>query len=285
VSSMDISAIVFACLSGGALFGMFIRAVLPGHQLGDGAKDVLKLGIGLVATLSALALGLLISSAKRCYDTRSTEVTEASAKIILLHRALAHYGPETKEASELLRNSVAVILKHMWPKETTMQVQEPTRELNSLYDNIPGLLAKDDKQRRWIQAQALNIPVDLGQTRWLMYEQRSTSISKPLLITLVFWLITVFIGFGLFAPHHGTVVTSLLVSAAVGFLCRLLDAGVVHTLCRTVWDFECPPAWRFHAPGPIGDVPIDAFIARVRSHWSGHKPWWSRTPSGAPASR
>jgi hypothetical protein len=97
MSSMAISSIVFACVFGGAMLGMFIRAILPQHHLRSDSKDVVKLGMGIVATLSALVLGLLIASAKGSYDAQSAELTQMSAKIILLDRLLAHYGPETKK--------------------------------------------------------------------------------------------------------------------------------------------------------------------------------------------
>jgi hypothetical protein len=114
MSSMAISSIVFACVFGGAMLGMFIRAILPQHHLRSDSKDVVKLGMGIVATLSALVLGLLIASAKGSYDAQSAELTQMSAKIILLDRLLAHYGPETKETRDLLRASAARILDQMW---------------------------------------------------------------------------------------------------------------------------------------------------------------------------
>ncbi|HYL91613.1 MAG TPA: hypothetical protein VEW69_00495, partial [Alphaproteobacteria bacterium] len=67
--------------------------------------------------------------------------------------------------------------------------------------------------QRTMQAQAVSIVIGLGQMRWLMYEQRATSVSLPLLIILIFWLTIIFISFGLFAPLNVTVVASLFVSS------------------------------------------------------------------------
>jgi hypothetical protein len=64
-----------------------------------------------------------------------------------------------------------------------------------------------------LQSQALSIAVDIGKTRWLMYEQAITAVSLPLLVVLVLWLTVIFISFGLFAPFNATVVSSLLVAA------------------------------------------------------------------------
>jgi hypothetical protein len=214
MSSIAISSIVFACVFGGAILGMSIRAVLPQPHLSVESKDVVKLCMGLVATLSALVLSLLIASAKGSYDAQSTELTQMSAKVILLDRVLAHYGPETKETRDLLRGSVARVLDQTWSRRhnSTSQLDAPSGGAEILLDNIQAFAPKDDRQRS-LQAQAMSIILDLGQTRWLQYAQGSASISMPLLVVLVFWLTIIFISFGLFAPGNVTVFSGLLISA------------------------------------------------------------------------
>jgi hypothetical protein len=122
MSSITTSFVVFACVFGGAVLGMFLRAALPAHHLSDGSKEAVKLGMGLVATMAALVLGLLVSSAKTNYDAQSTQLTEASAKIAFLDRLLAHYGPEAKESRTLLREVVIQNLDQVWPKEQKRNV-------------------------------------------------------------------------------------------------------------------------------------------------------------------
>lgn len=92
---------------------MFIRALLPQHHLSAETKDLVKLGMGIVATLSALVLGLLIAFGKDSFDVQSAEPTQLSAKVILLDRLLAHYGPEIEETRDLLRSLVRRILNQM----------------------------------------------------------------------------------------------------------------------------------------------------------------------------
>src|SRR5215471_13607259 len=102
MSSLVIGGIVFACVFAGAVLGLVVRSMLPDHHRSAESKDAIKLVMGLLATMAALVLGLLIGSAKGSYDTQSNEVTQLAANVVL-DRALAHYGPEAKDSRDLLR--------------------------------------------------------------------------------------------------------------------------------------------------------------------------------------
>ena len=212
LAAVAVSLIVFACVFGGALLGILLHAVLPENHLSAESKDIVKLGMGLVGTMAALVLGLLVASAKGSYDAQSTELKQMSANIAFLDRVLALYGPETKETRTLLRGAVARVLDQMWSKDGASRVASPSAGAEILYDKIAGLSPKSDTQRS-LKGQALSLAVDLGKTRWLMYEQETGSVSIPLLVVLVFWLTVIFISFGLFAPFNVTVVRSLFASA------------------------------------------------------------------------
>jgi len=83
--------------------------------------------MGMIATMAALVLGLLVASAKNFYDTESSELTQLSANVILLDRVLAHYGPETKEVRNLLSSAVARTLDLIWRQGHQQHSQvEPT---------------------------------------------------------------------------------------------------------------------------------------------------------------
>jgi len=213
MSALAISAIVFACVFGGALLGMLFRAAVPQHHLSGESKDVVKLGMGLVATLAAMVLGLLIVSAKGSFDVQSRELTELAANVVLLDRLLAHYGSESGPARELLRGAVGSILETMWAESTGDPGSgSQLARHEALFDAIEKLSPKDDTQRS-IHAQALRAVIDMGRTRWLMYEQRTTSVSPPLLLVVVLWLTVILASFGLYTPVNATVVGSLAVSA------------------------------------------------------------------------
>jgi len=214
VSPITSSFVVFACVFGGAVLGMFLRAALPQHHLSDDSKDAVKLGMGLVATMAALVLGLLVSSAKSSYDAQSTQLTEVSLKVAFLDRLLAHYGSEAKESRALLREIVIQNLDRVWPQERKGNgpLGRPSIEAEDLLDQINQLKPKDDAQRS-LQAQALNLLISLGQTRWLKYTQGTNSPSRPLVIVLIFWISMIFVSFGLFAPRNATVIAAYFVAS------------------------------------------------------------------------
>ena len=215
MSSIAISSIVLALVFGGALFGIFLRTALPEGHLGKDTKDHVLLGMALVSTMAALVLGLLIASAKSSYDAQNTALVENSARVVLLDRVLAHYGPETKETRELLRNVYAGFLERTWPKNraNAASLEEPSIEAEAVIDKIQELSPKDETQRS-LKTQALSIVWVVSQTRWLLYAQQAASISTPLLVTLVCWLIAIFVSFGLFAPRNASAVVGMFVSAA-----------------------------------------------------------------------
>jgi hypothetical protein len=183
-------------------------------DLSDSSKDVVKVAMGLIATMSALVLGLLISSAKTSFDAQNTELTQSSARVVLLDRILAHYGPETDKAREILHTALASTIDRLWSKDRSRptKLEPPARGNELLLDRIQELAPKDDNQRM-LKSQALNIAFEVGETRWLQYAQMNVSIPTPILMILVAWLTTLFFSFGLFAPRNATVVASLLIAA------------------------------------------------------------------------
>src|SRR5262252_10876810 len=140
MSALAIGSVVFVCVFGGALLGMVLRSFLPDRHLSADSKDVVRLGMGLLATMAALVLGLLIASAKGSYDTQRNEVTQIAAHVLFLDRALAHYGPESKEARDLLRRSVASMLDQMWPTTGSgSEFNVGTSGVEALYEKIQAL--------------------------------------------------------------------------------------------------------------------------------------------------
>ena len=215
MNPVNVSLLVFACAFGSALLGMFIKRLLPEHHVSPESKDVIRVAMGMVATTVALVLGLLVYSAKSFYDTQTAEVTQLAANVVLLDRVLSHYGAESADIRAELRLSIQRHLEILWPEDgsrnSNAQSAAPGGE--AILDKIHALSPKDNRQRS-LQAQASGLALQLGQTRLLMLTQRSVPVPKLLLVMLVFWMIALFISFGLFAPPNFTVVISLLVASA-----------------------------------------------------------------------
>jgi hypothetical protein len=212
MSSIEVSAIIFFFIFGSALLGMWLRSVLPENHLNDETKDLVKLGVGLVGTMAALLLGLLVASAKSSYDTRNTEVTQMAADIVLLDRVLAHYGPATGETRGILKIAVARMMEQFWSKGGREDTLPSQAAGNVVYDRIQELVPRSDGQRA-LQSQAESILVSFGQTRLLLFAQSGSSISTPFLAVVVFWLSMIFVSFGLFAPRNATAIAALLIAA------------------------------------------------------------------------
>ena len=215
MTTIQTSLLVFAFAFGGALLGVYVRRLLPADHLSPDSKDVLKLGMGLVATTVALVLGLLVASAKNFYDTQSSEVTQLASNAVLVDRLLAQYGPETVEIRAVLRGAVQRQAELMWPhdgsRKTYAELEMPAGDL--VIDQIAKLSPKDDKQRA-LQAQVESLAIQTAQLRLLLLEQRRVPVPKALLVTLIFWLIALFMSFGLVAPSNLTAIGSLLIAAA-----------------------------------------------------------------------
>jgi len=231
-----IAAVLFACLVGAALLGRCVHRYLPEDHLSADSRDSVKLAMGLLATMTALVLGLLVSSAKDGYDTKRSVVIQLAAKVAFLDRVLALYGPETAEARGDLRATVTDSVRHIWPTDKGGSPKfAPDQQMgDALYVSIQRLSPKDDSQRA-LKAQVATLMVDLGQLRSLLIAQSIPSISIPMLIILVSWLVVIFFGFSLITPPNATTMLALVASAfsvaCAIFLILELDhpfGGLIH---------------------------------------------------------
>src|SRR5262249_11645368 len=216
MSSLLIAGLVFGCALTAAVVAMRVARRLPQHHLSSESKDVVKLGLGVIATLTALVLGLLVASAKGTYDAEDGAVKKLAADFSLLDRYLVLYGPETTELRELLRQIVAVTLERVWPEAGTRHgdlTPGASREVGDLfYTKLAELQPKSDAQRA-VKARALDLAAELAQTRYRMATQKDGSVPSAFLVVLVLWLVTLFAGYGLLAPRNTTVVVVLVVCA------------------------------------------------------------------------
>lgn len=202
------------------MFGIYLRHHLPEEHLDEQSKDVVKMGIGLMASTAALFLSLQLNSAKDFYDSVNNELTEVSAKLIVLDRALARYGPEAEPARELLHNQVERVVTTAWSMGRGTRSQQGDPSL--FYARIEHLSPRTEEQGL-SKTRALSIAYELGDKRWLLFQQETRYVSMPLVAVLVGWLTIIFISFGLFAPRNTTVLCVL-------FICAVCITGAVFLL-------------------------------------------------------
>ena len=216
MTSVEIALLVFACVFGSAMLGLYAGNALPEHHLSQDSKDVVKLGTALIATMAALVLSLLISSAKSSFDREDGELVQNAARAISLDRDLADYGPETREIRDLLKRSFAARIDLLFPRDRHQAVREDTPESVLRTENIRAKLWQLSPQsdaQRGLRSQALEIAGAMSATRWLLLLQKDEGLPMALLAVLVLWLAIIFATFGLFAPRNATVVAALLVCA------------------------------------------------------------------------
>jgi hypothetical protein len=205
------TAIITVCLCGAVVVGMLFSRRLPDHHLSSETKDAVKVAMGLIATMSALLLGLLVSSAKGSYDTVRSEVIQLSAKISFFDRVLSVYGPEAAPLRTELREVSQNIMAQMWSADGSATGPD-IQKGNVLYAAIQGLSPRTDVQRA-MKDQAAEVAVEIAQIRTLLQAQSMASVSLPLLVVVVCWLMIIFFNFSLFAPPNATATAALLIAA------------------------------------------------------------------------
>ena len=223
MNPLAISLIVFVCVFTSAIAGIIINSMLPAHHLSKDSKEVIKLSMGLIATLAALVLGLLTSSAKSTFDLSNSELQQSAANSIQLDRALAHYGPETKEARDLLRSVLVFGTELLSSGEASplgkLNTSERRASMEQIQARLRALAPRSDAQRL-LQSRAVQLSNDLAQMRWLAIAQGTGSIPTLFLVVLVLWLTIIFAGFGLSTANNSTVVVVL-------FACALAVSGAI----------------------------------------------------------
>ena len=220
------AVVVFSALFGAALLGSWLRRQLPDHHLSDQTKDAVRIGMQSIATVAALVLGLLVASTYGAYTTEKNEVIQMAAKIIQLDQLLINCGPGSAESREVLRGSLRTAILRIWP---TAKVEQGTPApayawTQALPRAIQRISTSDDAQRVF-KAQAAALTCELGQMRWLLFEQTESSISVPLLVIMVFWFSITFVSVSLFAPPNATVHVAQLMAAlsVAGAIFLILD--------------------------------------------------------------
>ena len=208
-----VSLLALSAVFGAGLLGIVLQRFLPADHQKDGTKESVRIGMGMVATMSALILGILVASAKGSYDVEKAEVIQLGAKITYLDRVLLNYGPEAKPVRVLLRQAVTGAIERMWAESMDGSQMDPGAIWSEALPKAVQALTPANDEQRAFKAQAISLGTELGQMRWLLYEQADSSISHPLLIVVVSWLALIMGSIGLFAPRNATAVIALFLAS------------------------------------------------------------------------
>lgn len=216
MSPIAISAVAFASIFGATLLGMLLRSLLPERYLSAGSKEVVTLGIGLIATMSAVLLGLLISSTRTSYEEKRGQVIRMTADILELDLLLKDYGPEARRARQVMRNAVPSMIDSIWRENGTRFRRDadaiPDAGAEAVLYEVEQLAPHDEAQRAR-RERALQVGLNLAQIHLLLFAQPANAISTPFITVLVLWLAFIFATFSIYVRPNPLIVVVLFVCA------------------------------------------------------------------------
>ena len=151
MSPIVVALLAFGLALVGILLGGVMQKMLPEGHLTSESKEVVKLSMGVVATLAALVLGLLVASAKSTYDARESEINQITAYVILLDNLLAKYGDGAQPARASLRQAIPAVVEKIWSEAQSVPLQstpfKAAAEGEAVYQRIQELQPSTDIQR------------------------------------------------------------------------------------------------------------------------------------------
>lgn len=225
------SLVFFVATFAGVLFGMHLAERIPTRYLQEDSRQSINLGIGLVATMTALILGLITASTKTSFDLMESSLKQSAVQILTLDRTLAQYGPETQHIRAGWKGAIGHALRTDKIRNTTEEKIAEGKffsEVESLADQVRKLRPRDENQRK-LYARAMELSDQMLQSRWFIVTGIGSSIPLPFLGILLFWLTLTFIGFGLISPRNRLVIVmyflSALSTASAIFLILELDGA------------------------------------------------------------
>lgn len=229
MNSYIIALVAFACIFGGAVGGFFSQRFLPSHHLSKDSLDSVRLGAGLIATMAALILGLLVSSSKGTYDRVNILINEASANAINLHYILKNYGPEADPIQGMLVDRIFQIGNDIWPKDPKVSTKGSAAFRNE--SSILGLirmiseLKAESPAAQQMKSNALTIASELNHERWQIAVKSTSRLPWPLVVIPIFWTTFLTFVYGIFSPRNATVIMVL-------FFCSVSIAGAIFLICE-----------------------------------------------------
>lgn len=222
MDALVVAGLVAACLFGGAIAGMWGARRLEERHLSKETQEAVKLGIGMVAAMASLILGLMTASVKGNFDTTTKDVQQFATYLLTIDEALRHYGPGAEGARIALRDYTAYAIAQTWPERggaagiggapSEQRLAEVGRLLRALDAGTP--------EQTELRAEAVERYKSLAALRWVLIAESVSQVPPVFTGVLIVWLTLIFASFGLFAPVNR-------VSVVVFLLCALSLGGAL----------------------------------------------------------
>lgn len=245
LNPIAIGLVALGCTVAGTLLGMWLRPRLPEEHIRAESRDTMKLGIGLIATMTALVLGLVTASAKTSFDVVDTAVRHTAMDLLTLDRILARYGPETREIRAGFKDVVGDRIEKVWPTGVRRRAElDPSASFTSGTEALAGrirALAPRDESQQLLRTRAVELVEGLLKDRWMVAGAGATSVPLPFLAILLFWLTITFAAFGLLAPRNPTVLVVL-------FFCAMSVSSAIFLVLEMDGPFD---GMLKVSPGPL----------------------------------
>lgn len=242
--------VVALVMMAGALGGALLRKHLPSRHFDAETMEVVKLGLGFLATLSALVMGLVISSSKASYDARAEMVHSTAALIIQFDASLWQIGPEAEPIRQVLKEELRSTMKRVWKARGVVDMPDPaaSKQVVVHLDKMLFELSVSGEMQRQAMANAFQQLAELSRINASAFTQHGSDVIMPLLAVVVCWMMLNVGGWNLFAPANRMVM-------GVNLICSLSVASAIFLIL----ELDQP----FNGVISISDAPMRAALVRL----------------------
>ncbi|MEP9354329.1 hypothetical protein ABLE93_12100 [Xanthobacter sp. KR7-65] len=229
-----VAVLVFMALQGGALWGMWSARWLKAHHLSKETQEAVKLGVGMVAAMASLILGLMTASVKGNFDTTGKDIQQYATYLTTLDASLRHFGPGAEPARSALLAYTVHAINETWPETPGAPKVVSSRGSEQLLQQVGHeirILSPLDPEQTDLRAEALDRFKSLAALRWTLIAESVTEVPPIFVLVLIIWLTLIFISFGLFSPVNAVALTAFP-------LCALSLAGAIFLILEMSSPFD-----------------------------------------------
>jgi hypothetical protein len=217
MSPWGVGLVTFVCVASGALVGILIRRIVPESHVGGDSRDAIKVVTTLIATLSAIVLGMLIAAASESFSRFDQTIRDTAVNVILLDRTLADFGPATAGERRYIKTMYQARLQELFPPPGAQRPPPDVRyedsSLRQFIARIRALPVTNDEQAA-LRGRASTLLDVLAAGRWTGFVALANPVPRGLVVVLITWLVAMFVAFGLITPPNATAYGAVLIGAA-----------------------------------------------------------------------